>query len=310
MDTCEPYAAKIGNEELIYDFRKTADKLSHCRRHGPFGINSAGRLVVAWDEKCSCSKLCPDEARHEAQRLRDRYMPAVLEHVAAGGRVYKAVLTLPNYNGGRLREGKRYIFKKFRNRIMRRKDRFGILGALVIQEDPLGKHRDWNVHINVLFLTASWFPFKELRAEWGSQLDIRRYDDFDDHGQAKLFNELIKYATRALPEKSEDASHSVAPAMVEWTAPEFCEWWQANKGFRRTRAYGSLHGIGKPEHDAVMPEVWLGRLDYAQGRYKVHMRRTNLRELAAEQLDKGAAWGLDLIRGDKSPKANRYRGPP
>ena len=68
-----PLAGELGDAETSQQLHDIALRMYSCRTSGPFGIGPHGKPVVAWDEKFSCSKLCPDEARHEAQRLFDHY---------------------------------------------------------------------------------------------------------------------------------------------------------------------------------------------------------------------------------------------
>ena len=68
---------------------------------------------------CGLAKYCPDEALKESRRLAESQLPAIQEHANRGGRVYKGVLTLPNYQGGRLKEGRRHIFARWSSRILR-----------------------------------------------------------------------------------------------------------------------------------------------------------------------------------------------
>lgn len=42
-----------------------------------------------------------------------------------------------------------------------------------------------------------------------------------------------------------------APPMIEWTAEEFIEWWLAHQKFRRSRGYGCLYRLGKPEKESL-----------------------------------------------------------
>src|SRR6266850_4668984 len=45
------------------------EKLRSARRTGCFGVRrDTGRPIVFWDEKAGLSRLCPDDAREEAQR--------------------------------------------------------------------------------------------------------------------------------------------------------------------------------------------------------------------------------------------------
>lgn len=311
-----PYAEAAQRPDLAEQLRRQALKMYQCRTGGPFGMGTHGRTVVAWEHKCGCSKLCPDEARHEAQRLYERYAQAIADHAKTGGRVYKVWPTLPNYPGGRLREGKRHIFKRYRDKIVRarasKKNKFDHIGSLVIQEDPLSAARDWNVHLNGILLTAGWLSYKKLRQSWGANIEIREHKRFDADGMHHLFNEMVKYAVRTVPEKSGSKHHTAAPALTEWTPPEAIEWHQANHGFRRTRAYGLLHGIGKPERPNVKPRHWLGRLDWQPDGYRVTWRNHNLGQIVRDLLD-ASPGTLDLIRGDKSTTGHRSyeaTGPP
>lgn len=324
-----PFVEKNHDYELVNSLRTMSYKLLFCRRRGPFGVTGAGDVVVAWEEKCGCSRYCPDEARHEALRLRDRYVPerldkdpddtsrTVLEHVAQGGRVYKAVISPLNYPGGRLREGMRYEMKRFRDRLIRPKkkgrNKWGIEGALIIQEAPLGKDRDWNVHLNVLFLTRGYLDYEALQETLGCQLKIREYTEFDEKGLASLFNELFKYGTRTVPEKSAADDHDIAPSMIEWTPAEFLEWYHAQKRFRRTRAYGCFHGVGKPDKVNELPKIWLGMLTLTPSGYRTEWASDNYKEISRQALRDIESRDLCLIRGDKSTrKPYRYQatGPP
>ena len=308
------YAIPRARELKRYD---DADRLSKralamfsCRHKGPVGYNADGKLIVQWEEKCGLAKYCPDEAVKESKRLGDIYLEPIIEHRRAGGRVYKGVLTLPNYPGGRLREGVRGIFKRWSSKLWRaqknKQNKFGIEGALTILEAPLGKQRDWNVHLNFIVLTRGWLDWKAMRKSWGCDLHVEEHHDFTDRGMAGLFNEMIKYGTRALPEKSSDGKHQ-APAMCLWTGDELLEWDCAMNGFRRTRSYGSLHGLGKAEKRSAKVIEWLAYLNYKPSGYEVVRRQTDL-SLHTDMLLKSEHFDLDLVRGDKSTtKKRRYR---
>lgn len=271
-------AAEEGRPEYLV----IAERLRDCRKSGVFGSDSAGSLVVAWDSKCGLVRLCPDEAANESQRLRESYEPGLLALVRQGCRLHKAVFTLPNYPSGRLREGKRYIFKRFRDRIMRARKgkapRFPVRAALVVQEDPLSARGDWNVHLNVILVTSAFLDYGELRAAWAANLDIRPLPpNYSDSAMAKLWAECVKYAVRTVPEKSAAKAGegaSAAPAFTEWPQALAHEWWQAGKGFRRTRAYGELHALPLEIRQAkallrTSRVLWLGRLDYRAGKYAI-----------------------------------------
>ena len=314
-----PFAESVQRETLAAQVRRTAIKMYQCRTAGRFGIGPQGRTVMAWDDKCSSSKLCPDESRHEGQRLYDRYADVICEHERRGGRVYKAWFTLPNYPGGRLAESQRYIFKRFRNKIMRAtrkgKNKFGIEGALVICEAPLSEARDWNTHLNVILLTRGWLSYENLRDAWGWNTEIRQHNRFDERGMSDLFNEMVKYAVKTTPTKSIEKyiRHDTnAPAFIDWTPAEILEWFEANQHFRRTRAYGCLHGIGKPERPDTQPRRWLGSVTWHPTGYEITWRGHNLGDIVNDMLRFGNA-GLDLIRGDRSTENHGYNyatGPP
>lgn len=296
-------------QELAPKMERLAQGAYFCRQSGVFGLSGDG-VVVAWESKCCKAKLCPDEARAEGHRIEDQYADLIAEHARRGGRVYKAWLTLPNYPQGRLKEGMRHIYKRFRDRFVRSK-KWGIEGALVILEAPLSQSRDWNIHLNVILLTKGWQSFKAMREAWGSNLEIRQHSKFDDRGMHALFAEMVKYSVRAVPEKSSDGKHT-APALIEWEPWEFVEWYEAHHPFRRTRAYGSLHGAEKPERAMQQPIQWLGRIDLRNGRYEITQRGHNLSDIVRNFLD-ASAGDLDLIRGDKSTtqqRQNGMRGPP
>lgn len=315
------YAAACGSLDVSEELRGRAIKMYHCRTSGMFGIGTHGEPVIAWDTKCSQSKLCPDESRHEAQRLYDRYADPISEHEKNGGRIYKIWPTLPNYPPGRLREGKRHIFKRYRDRIVRaqagKKRKFPHVGSLMIQEDPQSAAGDWNVHLNGIVLADGWLDYAELRAAWGCNIEIRQHKlsgnaerrARDLHG---LFNEMVKYAIRTVPEKSITKHHSEAPAFTDWTPAAALEWYLANRRFRRVRSYGSLYGIGKPDRPNVTPLVFLGRLTWQTDGYRVTWRKHNLAHYVKQFLDMSHR-DLDLIRGDNSTSARGARqttGPP
>jgi hypothetical protein len=257
------------------EYLAIAEKLRNCRLNGTFGVKPCGSLVVAWEEKCGLVRLCPDESRTEGQRLRSSYEPSLLRLVREGASLYRAVFTLKNYPPGRLLEGKRYIFKRFRDRILRAKVKgkpaFPVVGALAVQEDPLSAHGDWNIHLNVILVCSSYLDFGALRAAWAANVEIARVPpNYSDSHMARLWNEVIKYAVRTVPEKSTTkagAGSTAAPAFTDWPPALADEWWQAGKGFRRSRNYGQLKAeeawIGAARKELNMSGVtWLGRLSW------------------------------------------------
>lgn len=284
------------------------ERLRACRQSGVFGSTADGGLVVAWDDKCGIVRLCPDEAANESQRLREAYQPGIMSLIRAGCRLHKAVFTLPNYPVGRLREGKRHIFKRFRDRIMRAqrngKKRFPVRAALCIQEDPLSARGDWNIHLNVILVCSGFLDYTELREAWGMNLRIGQVPpNYSDGAMAKLWAECVKYAVRTVPEKSATKAgegSTAAPAFIQWPADLAHEWWQAGKGFRRSRAYGELHALPLEIRKAaaqikVNKVFWLGRLDFTGQKYRISW-----------------ATALNLIRADNSPNlehSDRWKPP-
>ena len=111
-------------------------------------------------------------------------------------------------------------------------------------EAPLGRGRDWNVHLNVILPVKGFLDFGELRKHWHWNVECRWIADAPGAFES-AFAELIKYAVAATVAKS--AQHladgkSVAPPMLEWSDGELLEWLRAMRGFRRTRTYGALTG--------------------------------------------------------------------
>ena len=309
-----PRAKTLGRFDDADRLYKRAASMLSCRQRGPIGYNTDGNVVVAWEEKCGLSKYCPDEALKDAKRLGERVLPIIQEHRRKGGQVHKAWFTMPNYPGGRLAEGVRYMPRRFRNKVMRSvkggERMFPVDGALVIVEAPLSQQGDWNVHCNVILLTSGFLDYGELREHWGFNVEIRKHADFSDRGMAGLFNEMIKYACRSLPDKSSDEEHrQKAPPMCAWTGDELLEWDCAMNGYRRTRGYGSLFRLGEIDREASKVLEWLAYLEYGSTGYRVLRRSHDLR-MHVELLLRQEHFDLDLIRGHKSPTNHPKRGPP
>lgn len=207
------------------ELHKIVTRMHNCRRCGTFGWRPLeDSLVVAWDEKCGLVRLCPDEARHETERLADRYVPELLELKKKGYSLYYCVLTTPNVPAGELGKEKRRQFKRFYALLRRRHRRHGcacgtdpcphkgkpllpIAGALASQEDPLGARGDWNVHLNVIIATRAWLDWKALRAAWHWDLHIEKLRG-GERELRRTFHELIKYAGAPVSSKSHDKSAS------------------------------------------------------------------------------------------------------
>lgn len=305
-----PYAAENDAQDMADTIHGIALDMYDCRTSGHVGIGTHRKLIVAWDSKCSQARLCPDESRHQAQRLFERYNNAIVDHVRQGGRVYKLWPTLPNYPLGRLREGKRHIFKRWRDRIVRpqknKKSRFGHEGSLVIQEDPRSIAPGWNVHLNVIMLTRGRLDFWKVREAWGCNIEMREHQVFTEKGLHELFNEMVKYSMRTVPEKSASKDHVKAPAFVDWTPVEALEWYKAGVRFHRVRSYGTLYGVGKPERPQVRPLYWLGVLRWQPTGYGVTWREHNLADISRHMLRMDCRT-LDLIQGKRSTAIQGYK---
>ena len=264
-------------EEWLHGY---PDRLRLARQSGQYGIRiDTGKAVVFWDAKAGLSRLCPDDAREEAMRLRRRVMPRVEELRASGHRMLYAVFTVPNFDPGKLRDGMKGIIERFKASVLKAKDADGellfpeIKGALVVLEAPLGGSRTWNVHLNVILVIAPkvFFDFGKLRHQWHWDVDMQWISDAPGAFEG-AFAELIKYAVAATVAKSAEhltkKGRTPAPPMLEWTPDELLEWLRAMHGFRRTRAYGAMYGLDEPEAEELGAVVWVGTVSLQGGRYK------------------------------------------
>jgi len=276
------------------------EKMKTCRLHGVAGVKPDGRVVVAWEEKCDCLRLCPDAAREDQVRVLKQYLAPILEAKRQGYRIYKLVLSPPNVPQGELRAGKRALFATWRA-VMKERNCWGIRalpgfkGALVVQEDPMGTAGDWNVHLNVILIYDGRLEYKEFREWWRWACDIKSEADMvkatrkvlrargadvskltDADVFAAAVKECIKYPVQAVAEKSDKEEggwieghyfgpdlEPAAPPMTDWGRETRLEWWQANKGFRRVRSYGCLYATPKPELPDTLDQDtdWFARID-------------------------------------------------
>jgi hypothetical protein len=250
-------------------FQRLWSKLAGCRRCGVVGYRPGdGRVVVAWDAKCGNVRLCPDEAVQETERLCKHYLEDIHTWATLSPlhRLYYVVASAPNFEAGRLRHGKRAMFDAF---TMLRGQFSNIKGALVVQEDPLSVHDDWNVHLNAILLVRGEFSYSALHDAWSAlwhreHIDIHVAElpktgnaDSDRTRLSDALHELIKYCTKLtaeqLPEREKDGPGAHGPPLVEWPAARFIEWIDAQHRFRRTRAYGVLHAIEQRRWNAAKP---------------------------------------------------------
>jgi hypothetical protein len=262
------------------------DRLRRARWSGAVGYSLAkGKSVVYWDDKAGLSRLCPDDAREEAMRLTRKVLEPLEALQAAGHALHTCVFTSPNAPPGALRKEMVRICKKFRDRILKAKYPDGSLvfpeikGALCVLEAPLGSARDWNVHLNVILVVQGYLSYEKLQHRWHWNVEADPLAVGPGVVKGALC-ELIKYAVAATVSKSARKAAEAAtlrdgtprvppPPMLEWTGAELLEWLRAMRGFRRTRTYGCLFRLKKPKAQDLGQIVWLGRLDYGEGRYRL-----------------------------------------
>ena len=293
------------------------DRLRRARWSGAYGYSlSKGKAIMFWDDKAGLSRLCPDDAREESQRLTRKVLGPLEElqggssHDAGadGHALHYVVFTTPNAAAGSLRREMLSIMRRFRHSILKAKHDDGSLifpeikGALCVLEAPLGSARDWNVHLNVILVVKGYLDYEKLRRRWHWDLKAQKLATGPGVVRGALA-ELIKYAVAATVAKS--AEHAAdaeddrkrlermeasgylrtlseaerarvlaeprppPPPMLEWTGSELLEWLRAMRGFRRTRTYGCLFRLKKPKAEELGQVVWLGRVDYRSGRYRL-----------------------------------------
>lgn len=257
-----------------------ADKLRKARSKACYGYHEDGTLVTCWDDKSGLSKLDPDESREESRRLADRYGTHVKKLVDQGKGLHYLMLSVPNVEAGALAETQQAFFRKWinlkRTQVNKKKAFPEILGDLAVMEAPLAADGTWNVHLNVLMVTEKPFCeglYQRIREEWKAHAYMKPIAG-DAIDIARTFNELIKYGTRAVPEKSLDKAsrHKTdAPPMIEWPVSRFFEWFDAQSGFRRTRTYGCLYGskVPKPEPRSLDDVTWLGVMSLGPDYFRV-----------------------------------------
>ncbi len=269
------YIRGVADETGRLDLLSVSNRLSSCRMSGTVGIIE-GRPVMAWDYKCGLVRLCPDESREETQRLTDFYLPSMLDFVNESpmNRVFYSVFTLHNFRPGNLKAGKKYLFERFKEWMTETYSycpaiqRHGcyiptrkktekvwpqIKGAFVVQEDPLSASGDWNIHLNVFLFVKGEFSYKAVRESWGANIHLKELGR-DELSLRSALLEAIKYSAQTVPDKSDRKAAdgaTAAPAMTEWPHDRWVEWWDANQGFRRTRAYGCLYALHAKRWNAM-----------------------------------------------------------
>lgn len=287
-------AKKISNEVvpvarerqwgIRYNMR-CAEQLQQARWSGAVGFSlSKGKNIVFWDTKAGLSRLCPDDAREEAQRLSKKVLEPLEALQASGHALHYAVFTTRNAPAGGLRKEMASICRRFRNTILKSGDFPEVKGALCVLEAPLGSARDWNVHLNVILVVSGYLDYGKLRKAWHWNVEIQKLAQGPGVVKGAL-TELIKYAVAATVAKSAekasvlhgetgparlaDDQRPSPPPMLEWTGAELFEWLMAMRGFRRTRTYGCLYRLKRPDPDDLGQIIWLGRIDHEGGRYRL-----------------------------------------
>lgn len=278
-------------------------KLREARRRCWFQLDTkSGKTRAIWDTKAGEPLLCPDDAREEAMRLQRRLTETIGELARKGYRVHYGVLTIENAAPGQLAGRIEKLWRKFRKALkarspnkpgerVRAKDRpklFPIVGAIATLECPLSASRTWHPHLNVILITRGFFDWTTWHGHWSAWSKWREIGRKPEQ-VAAAFRELVKYAVRAVPEKSAAKASSAygeapgaaeaenrtppdpkapGPAMTEWSRAEWLEWWSCMKGRRRTRTYGELFGLNvEPELDEG-EWVTIGDATWSGSRYE------------------------------------------
>jgi hypothetical protein len=95
------------------------ERLRRARHTFTWGYSLAkGKTIVLWDEKAGLSRLCPDDAREETQRLCRRVLGPLEAAQEDGCALHYLVLTSPNAAPGGLRKEMVSICKRFRRLIL------------------------------------------------------------------------------------------------------------------------------------------------------------------------------------------------
>lgn len=240
--------------------REQAEKMFFCRQHG-FLYRQDGESRIAWSDKCGSLRLCPDESRAETKRLICKYVPAIEQWAAVKPwrDVHYCVFTYPNIPRGRLLEGKRHLMDRTKAFIRMLIDDGLAAGALVVQEDPLGKSPGFNVHQNVILLVEGWLDYKMIRDTWGFNVHLQRVDPSAKALTKSLF-ELVKYSAKHVSDEDTEApadgwlfpEFKKSLPLVEWDDAALIEWLSVQLGdhgarrrapFRRVRSYGVLYRL-------------------------------------------------------------------
>ena len=304
-DALEQRVLPLLNAKWVHNY---IHRLRCARWHGMWGYSIAkGKSVVFWDDKAGLSRLCPDDAREEAQRLSRRVLDPLEALQASGHALHYCVFTTPNAAAGGLRKEMVSICKRFRRLILKSGEFPQIKGALCVLEAPLGAARDWNVHLNVILVVDGYLDYGELRRKWYYDLGGARKLAVGPGVVKGALTELIKYAVAATVAKSAEkaaaeegaaaGNRKPPPPMLEWTGEELLEWLRAMRGFRRTRTYGCLFRLPKPKAEDLGQVIWLGPISHDGSDYRVSSALLNsITEDKSTGL-KGPAAYIAMLRG-------------
>lgn len=301
-DALEQRVLPLCRGKWVYNYIK---RLRAARWRFTWGYSLAkGKTVMLWDEKAGLSRLCPDDAREEAQRLSRRVLGPLEALQASGHALHYCVFTTPNVAAGGLRQEMVRICKRFRSLILKSGNFPEVQGAVCVLEAPLGGARDWNVHLNVLLVVKGFLDYEKLRRHWWYNVHARKLAEAPGVVKGAL-TELIKYAVAATVAKSAEkaaaeeagAARVPPPPMLEWTGAELLEWLRAMRGFRRTRTYGCLFRLKKPEAEDLGQVIWLGTGHYDGREYR---KRSALLDSITEDKSlgiSGPAAYIAMLRG-------------
>lgn len=293
-----PWAVRDRGFEGAKEYLLHGQALEDARKSGLWGVDPHQAFVedrprrsIMWTGRAGLVKLCPDDARNEAQRVATMYGER-LKYCDLGGYVLRyVVLSMPNYPQHHLGAGIDDIKLRFKEKIthalanggvarnMREDGRLfpDLVGALACIEAPLsGRYLEdpsnaWNVHLNAIlvFKPSKDQPFgrpdyEPIRAAWGADAHFAMIPQGDEDATAAALRECIKYPLQTVAEKSSrrkvkrDRFGNVltpAPPLIEWPPELFDEWWRAFKGVRRAWSCGLLYSRKMRFSDELVIEL-------------------------------------------------------
>lgn len=234
--------------------RDLPGKLRDARQTCWFQLNMEdGGTRTIWDQKAGEPLLCPDDAREEGMRLQRRLEDRIKELAEQGLRVYYGVLTIENADPGGLQTRIAKLWRKFKRALkakksiegVRKKDQpslFPIVGAIATLEAPLSASRTWHPHLNVILVTRGFFDYETWWPHWGC---VSHFQHLKPGKVGAAFRELIKYAVRAVPEKS------AAKAGSNLT----CQISSSNSVSSSSAASSAMHSGASPQSSSTGTKV-------------------------------------------------------